>query len=754
MFSSIFRVLSNQPAAWYANIRISWLPIFIGLLATLPYAQLLFSGGQVLRESLYSDYGSFQLPIREFVKREFAEGRFPIWNPWLGCGIPFHATGQVGLTYPLMTPLLLVADANRAIQISLFLHVILCYCGQYRLGRHLGLSQQAASIGGLIVVQSGFLTTHLVVGHVMLVIAYGIYPWFFLGVCRVCRGPTLASISLLAIPIAGMFLAGHPQLPYYGFLFGGFWSLGSMAFGVAANHRLKCLFSLLAAGGLGITISSVQFIPMLELVADAQSVSERGTVTYAAMYSLEGVDLYRLLFPFLGGCPTVGIPEFMPPDFYHEKVCYLGIATWFFAFSGLYASRSCRWPIGAALLVAVALIIALGQSTPFFAYIGSIIPGFFLFRCPGRCLGMLSVLVALLAGFGFDSSASERVDDAQRSTTWLDVGLLVAMIGAMIIVDVSLPRIDLDQWMRFAEHHLRFELNATGLVVLTTAALMLFRRQLSTKGTCVLAVSLLLADLGYFNLRHIKFEDRTVDRALGNASADGRAYRFIEGSKKTSFASNQVRYSRLVPLSIGNGLPMVGTNEGGVLPKSIECIFQALERNPVAALNLSSCRYFTQSSDRPSWQPNPTAEARIRFLPGIEITDLQTSLTDTASTSDSLLKSSHSELRVLVDTADEIEVSIANEEPGVMVVADTFYPGWNCEVDGSAAEIRKVYGCYRGVILPQGNHTVRMRYRPYSFRLGCWLSISGVVIWLALACFGLVSARRSRKYGKVLNIIE
>lgn len=55
---------------------------------------------------------------------------------------------------------------------SLFLHVVLCYWGQYRLGRQLKLSVTGASIAALICTQCGFLCTHLAVGHVTLVLAY------------------------------------------------------------------------------------------------------------------------------------------------------------------------------------------------------------------------------------------------------------------------------------------------------------------------------------------------------------------------------------------------------------------------------------------------------------------------------------------------------------------------------------------------------------------------------------------------------
>ena len=76
---------------------------------------------------------------------------------------------------------------------------------------------------------------------------------------------------------------------------------------------------------------------------------------------------------------------------------------------------------------------------------------------------------------------------------------------------------------------------------------------------------------------------------------------------------------------------------------------------------------------------------------------------------------------------------------GMVVLSDTFYPGWRARVDHRPAEIHEVNGAMRGVAVPRGTHTVTMRYRPVSVYLGAALTLLGILgalAWAALPKLG------------------
>ncbi|HET8546546.1 MAG TPA: hypothetical protein VFL57_01005, partial [Bryobacteraceae bacterium] len=71
---------------------------------------------------------------------------------------------------------------------------------------------------------------------------------------------------------------------------------------------------------------------------------------------------------------------------------------------------------------------------------------------------------------------------------------------------------------------------------------------------------------------------------------------------------------------------------------------------------------------------------------------------------------------------------------GLVVLADTNFPGWHATVDGRPAQIHEVYGAFRGVVVEGGRHIIEMIYRPWTALAGGVLTLaglaSGLLVWL------------------------
>lgn len=78
--------------------------------------------------------------------------------------------------------------------------------------------------------------------------------------------------------------------------------------------------------------------------------------------------------------------------------------------------------------------------------------------------------------------------------------------------------------------------------------------------------------------------------------------------------------------------------------------------------------------------------------------------------------------------AEQLTLRVRAATSAVLVVADSFYPGWEATVDGQPAAILRANLLLRGVTLTPGEHKVVFRYRPASWRHGMVLSLATLVL--------------------------
>ena len=92
------------------------------------------------------------------------------------------------------------------------------------------------------------------------------------------------------------------------------------------------------------------------------------------------------------------------------------------------------------------------------------------------------------------------------------------------------------------------------------------------------------------------------------------------------------------------------------------------------------------------------------------------------------------------DDPEDVEVGVSAARDGVLVLADSWMPGWSAEVDGKPADLRPANLAFRAVAVPAGEHVVRFRYRSPAWTAGSRLGAAALLVWLLVA---LVPRRRA-----------
>ncbi len=84
--------------------------------------------------------------------------------------------------------------------------------------------------------------------------------------------------------------------------------------------------------------------------------------------------------------------------------------------------------------------------------------------------------------------------------------------------------------------------------------------------------------------------------------------------------------------------------------------------------------------------------------------------------------------------------------PGILVLTDTFYPGWRVTVDGAPASLLRANYLFRGVYVPAGAHRVEFTYHPAPFQRGLLVSSLALAVVLVTLLWPLVwrAWRRNR----------
>jgi hypothetical protein len=88
--------------------------------------------------------------------------------------------------------------------------------------------------------------------------------------------------------------------------------------------------------------------------------------------------------------------------------------------------------------------------------------------------------------------------------------------------------------------------------------------------------------------------------------------------------------------------------------------------------------------------------------------------------------------RIIDFRPDRVRVEAELSQPGVVVLVDTYDPGWKVTVDGRPASLLRANVAFRGVKAPAGRHVIEQVYRPGTVLYGLGASAAATLVGLAV----------------------
>jgi hypothetical protein len=78
-------------------------------------------------------------------------------------------------------------------------------------------------------------------------------------------------------------------------------------------------------------------------------------------------------------------------------------------------------------------------------------------------------------------------------------------------------------------------------------------------------------------------------------------------------------------------------------------------------------------------------------------------------------------------TPEQVEVDVTAGAPGLLILSDAWYPGWEASVDGELVPIHRADILFRAVAVDAGSYKVVFSFRPASLKIGGGVSLAGLL---------------------------
>ncbi len=401
--------------------------LVLAIFGLILYWQVLIAG-QVF---FWHDVSIAYMPLRKLAQDAVQQGYLPVWTQQIGCGFPLLAEGQAGVFYPLHVIGYLGLPYYQTYSVMAYLHCLLAALFAALLARRIGLGWAAAVVAGLIYGFSGYFVTKVLfitvleTGAWLPLVLYLILGGFESGDWRYFLGG--------AFVFATCILGGHPQIVLYSMLAVSFLAVAYLI-GQRQPATRRRLGRAIAGTGLvlalGAALAAAQLLPTYKL---AEFANRRTEVTpqYLRSLGMSAHNLAYFIHPYILG--SYAENNYFGRDHYYEVCGYAGGIALILALVGLSSPHKgfkYRWYF--AVLVAFGLFMALAKYNPLYNILPGV-PGFNLFRAPGRYLMLSTLGIAMLAGGGLQSLAGpQSTRQARRLTLWCLIAILLAatlMIG-------------------------------------------------------------------------------------------------------------------------------------------------------------------------------------------------------------------------------------------------------------------------------------------------------------------------------------
>lgn len=693
----------------------------------------------------------------------YADGELPLWNPYDRGGYPFVSDPQAGILYPGTWTLLAGAATVGEVDywwiaVKVVMHFWLACFGTWVFLRRRGVHPAACYVGGLAFILS-YPFLHNVFSALNWSIAWA--PWVLASLDAWATRPTRWRGALVALLAALCMLAGAPASVWYSFLViapyavyvvvSGLRRAGPAGSAERRDYGKEILVSAAFAAGLFLAMVAAQLLATANIVD--HTVRDNRNLEFITFSTFGVDDLAALLIPRMLGGNT-----------------YLGAGVIIWAALALTAYASPRRLVLAGIAVA-GFALALGHHGDFLAMGASAFEPFGMFRRAHRYLYVTQLPIAILAAEGLHELLSRPSADRNRTIVRATLvwGVLAVAIFGMGFVIQQKPTLD-PQPLRDA-----FVLACLASVIAVWLTVMMARATGTWRlAFAYLAVVFVAGDLWF--ARGSDVEKRM--HAIPRPEHDDLAER-LEGVPLEArvYDREYLKFRPGIRLGIRD---LAGYEDDPLALSRYATVRDWVKKKPqhlghanvgwlleAGRKKITRGKHAGLTSRSPGvWQVGQVAPT-VMWVDRAEIVDgngkdAWRALVDSEPGTRAVLEAGtldqdqlaraqdgdidrHAVAGRLVELGrNHLIAEIDAPAAGVVVIHETYFPGWSATVDGVAHQVVPANGMFRAILVDAGSHRIVMKYKPQGWHAMAMVSVLGFFVTATIVLLGYRRERRAR----------
>lgn len=684
----------------------------------------------------------------QFLWDALRRGEVPLWNPWDRGGYPYHADPQVGVLYPLNWLLLGVAAAAGPawwlVTVKVLLHFWLGSVGMYAFLRRRRLPLAACYAGGVFFILA-YPFSHAMFAALNWGMAWA--PWVLLAVDAWAERPSPGRAAGVALALGMCQLAGAPASFWYTLCVAvpyGAWALAhqARAAGEGARAYLKtAAWTTALAGGLFVAMVAAQFTATSNLVA--HTVRDQRTLDFIGGGAFSADDLFGFLVPRMPG-----------------EGPFITYVMLFGAAVALTVRPTARALVLGGVAVA-GVLLSWGSDSGMLPLAASAMPPFGFFRRAQRYLFVTMTALAILGADGLATLVTLEGEEARRKVgrAILVAGALgVVVFGCGVVATSKLPN-------RPEEFRDAYALAFASVIV----SAWVMRQTVAKDGQwrrVFAAIAAVVMGLNLWYSRHNMIEKNWYPIPKAQNDKDARALAGVPLETRV-YDREHLKFRPGIRLQIRD----LGGYEGDPLALSRFAKLLKLVQAEPKQLGHANVRYLLEGPksytkptvlgksglkavrggihEVPAVAPAVMWVDRATVVDGDEdaaLAALRGTRPGTAAVLERAALSPGDAVRAVEGDAaapvvagrilelglNRVVAEIDAPADGVVVIHESYYPGWEARVDGQPARLFPANVLFRGLLVGPGKHRIELRYRAPAYTILAAVSFAALIAALLL----------------------